>query len=261
MKIKCVDIIADPNDNKSRGELDRLNPQGCLDIARSIEQVGLIQPVSVKKAGDKFRLVAGFRRFIAISVVLGLPDIEAIIVPDDANAEWINAHENLHRKDATFWEQCCMLREMFPADSQMKDIENSLSMSKSWVNIRWKAWYLPDTIRAQIEAGLLGFSDVAMLVQKGVDAERTAEKLIAGKAAGRTIKGMRKEIIGRSQVRAKKQIQRVMTRLLKRENMPMVQALRYAIGEIEEVTLFNWIDRQANGCKIEVDETTPDQPS
>lgn len=241
MKIKCSDIIADPDDNKSRGELNRLNPQDCTELAQSIEKVGLIQPVSVKRAGDKYRLAAGFRRFVAVSVVLGRHEIEAIVVPEDANPAWINAHENLHRKDASFWEQCCMLREMYPPEQNVADICRDLSKSKSWVYTRWKASDLPDEVKAQIEAGLLGFSDVAMLVQSKVDPEQAAAKLLAGKAAGKTTHGMRKEVTNRRNMRGKKHIQQVMTKMLKIGNMPVVQALRFAIGEIEEKTLIEWL--------------------
>lgn len=241
MKLKCSDIIADPNDNTSRSELKRMNPQECLGLAQSIERDGLLQPVLVKEEGDKYRLAAGFRRFVAVSVVLGWEEIEAKIVPADADPHRVNAIENLHRNDTSFWEQCCMLREMYPADTKMSDIARELSMSKSWVNTRWKAWLLPDEVKGQIEAGLLGFTDVAMLVQNTVDAEQAAAKLLAGKAAGKTTHSMRKEVTNRRNLRGKKQIQQVMTKALKIGNMPVVQALRFAIGEIEEKTLMEWL--------------------
>lgn len=240
MKLKCADIIADPSDNTSRGELNRMNPQDCTGLAQSIDRDGQLQPVLVKRHGDLYRLAAGFRRFVAVSVVLAWEEIEAKIIPDDADPHKINGIENLHRKDTTFWEQCCMLREVYPPDTAMKDIERELSMSKSWVNTRWKAWLLPDEVKGQIEAGLLGFTDVAMLVQNNVDAEQAAAKLLAGKAAGKTTHQMRKEVTSRKVMRGKKQIQQVMTWCLKMNEMKAVQALRFAIGEIEESTLKNW---------------------
>lgn len=226
-----------------------MNPQDCTGLASSIEKEGQLQPVLVKREGDKYRLAAGFRRFVAVSVVLGREEIEAKIVPDDADPHKLNAIENLHRKDLTFWEQCCMLREVYPPETKMVDIERELSMSRSWVSTRWKAWYLPDEVKGQIEAGLLGFTDVAMLVQNNVDAERAAEKLLAGKAAGKTTHGMRKEVTNRRNMRGKKQIQRVMTKALEMQVMPVVQALRFAIGEIEEKTLFEWL-RKHQDCTI-----------
>jgi len=251
MNLKCSDIIADPADNTSRDELNRMNPQDCMGLARTIEQQGQLQPVLVKKEGDKYRLVLGFRRFTAIAICLGREEIEAKVVGPELNSEQANLVENLQRKDLTFWEQCCALREVYPHESEMKDIERDMGMSKQWVNIRWKAWYLPEEVKAQIAIGLLGFADVQMLVQRGVDAERAAAKLIAGKAAGQTTNELRKEVLGRKSIRGKKTIQQTMTKCLALGNMPVVQALRFAIGEIEEKTLINWLNENKSCTNIE----------
>lgn len=246
MKVKTSDIIADPKDNTSRSELNRMNPSDCEGLARTIKRVGLLHPVIVKQEGDKYRLVAGFRRFTAVSIVLGRDEIDVKVVPPDADQAEINAIENLHQKDQTFWEEMCMLREMYDDDAVMADIQRDLGMSKTWVTTRWKAWLLPDEVKAQIEAGLLGYSHVSMLIQKGVDAERAAEKMLAGLAAGKSAEAMQKEVINRRNLRGKKTIQRVMTKALEMQEMRVVQALRFAIGEIEEKTLMNWLNEHKN---------------
>lgn len=251
MLIKCSNIIADPADNTSRDEMNRMNPQDCMPLARTIDQQGQLQPVLVKEEGDKYRLVLGFRRFTAIAIVLGWDEIDANIVPPDLDAAKANLLENLQRKDLTFWEECCGLREAYEPDAVMKDIERDQGMSKQWVNVRWKAWNLPEEVKGQIEIGLLGFTDVQMLVQKGVDAERAAQKLIDGKAAGKRTHEMRKDVIGRRNLRGKKTIQQTMTKCLAVGDMRMVQALRYAIGEIEEKSLLNYSREHKDDANIE----------
>jgi ParB/RepB/Spo0J family partition protein len=241
MIVKCCDIIAEPQDNTSRGEANRMNPQDCMDLAKSIEVHGQLQPVLVKEEDGKYRLAAGFRRFTAMSIILGLEEIEVKVVPAHFDAAKLNMVENIQRRDLTFWEECCMLRENYPDDVVLKNIQDELGMSKTWVNTRWKATNLPEEVTKQIEAGLLGYSDVLMLVQKGVDAERAAEKLILAKAAGKSSESMQKEILNRKNLRGKKTIQRVMTRCLEGGFNPAVQALRYAIGEIEEETLMKYL--------------------
>lgn len=243
--LKCADIIADPRDNVSRGDVNKMNPQQCMELAKSIEVHGLLAPVLVQEEEDspgQYRLRVGFQRYTAKHIILGHEDIDAVILPPGVDGRRLNAIENLHRKDLTFWEECCMLRNIYPDDSVMKEIQDDIGMSKTWVNTRWKAWNLPDEVKGQIEAGLLGFSDVVMLVQKDVDAVRSAEKIAAAKAAGKTSKDMEKEIIKRSTLRGKKVIQQVMTKCLEKGKMQAVQALRFAIGEIEEKTLINWLN-------------------
>ena len=250
MKLKCSDLIVRPEDNSSRADINRMNPQDCLDLSKSIEEHGQLCPVIVKEEDGKYRLVAGFRRFTAISVILGQEHIEAKVVPSHVDGEIINMIENIHRKDLTFWEECCMIREKYPDDSVVADIIRDLGMSKTWVATRWKAWNLPDEVKAQIGAGLLGYSEVAMLIQRGVDAERAAEKLIAAKAAGKSAEAMQKEVINRKNLRGKKIIQQVMTKCLNMQAMSAVQALRFAIGEIEEKTLLNYLNEHKNETKI-----------
>jgi len=252
MKIKCADIIADPADNTSRDELNRMNPQDCVGLAKTIDQQGQIQPVVVIQEGDKYRLAAGFRRFTAISIVLGWEEIDAKVFPAGTDTQLINALENFQRNNPSFWEQCCALRAIYPDDIEMKQIERDMGMSKQWVNVRWKAWRLPEEVKGQIAAGLLGFTDVQMLVQDGVDSERAAQKLIDGKAAGKTTHQMRKNILEhRRNIRGKKAIQQTMTKCLAIGNMTVVQALRYAIGEIEEKSLLNWLKKHQSDTNIE----------
>lgn len=239
MKVKCYDIIANPEDNTSGS--DRMNPQDCTGLAQTIERVGQLQPVIVKKEGDKYRLAAGFRRFVAISVVLGWEEIEAHVVSNELNPEEVNAIENFQRKDLSFWEECCTLRKLYPDETPMVEIQAKMGMSKGWVNPRWKAWDLPDEVKRHIEAGILGFSEVLILIQKGVDAEEAAEKLVAGRKTGRTTESMAKDITNRRFNRGRKELQRIMTKCLKMTRMESVQALRCALGEIEEKTFITWL--------------------
>lgn len=249
--IPISQIIVDPNDNLSRGELNRMNPADCEGLARTIDRVGLINPVSVKEEGDMFRLSAGFRRYAAIALVLRRDEIDCRIFPPEASQKEINAIENLHQKERTFWEQCKSLWDMYPVDTPMVDMQADLGMSKTWVNTRWKAQFLPEEVKAQIEAGLLGFSDVVMLVQKGVDAEQAASKLLAGKAAGRSAEAMQKDIIQRNNPIGKKRIQQLMTKCLKMQRMEAVQAMRVCIGEIEEKTFMNWLHEHKHETIVE----------
>lgn len=51
------------------------------ELARSIESEGLIHPLVVFKTDDKYQLVLGHRRFMAISKILGWEKVPALIYP------------------------------------------------------------------------------------------------------------------------------------------------------------------------------------
>lgn len=69
-------------------------------LAESIQLEGLIQPISVRKVGDIYELIAGERRFRAVKL-LGWTAINALVVEvvSEAEAAAKGLIENLQRKD------------------------------------------------------------------------------------------------------------------------------------------------------------------
>ena len=69
------------------------------ELAQSIEQNGLVQPVVVRQKADRYELVAGERRFRAFKL-LGKTEIPAVVVEaDDETAAKFSLIENLQRED------------------------------------------------------------------------------------------------------------------------------------------------------------------
>ena len=75
VRIKLNKII--PNTNQPRLDFYDDSIKG---LAESIRQNGLLQPVTVRKKGDKYELIAGERRYRAC-LLNGAKDIEAIVKP------------------------------------------------------------------------------------------------------------------------------------------------------------------------------------
>ena len=68
-------------------------------LAESIKHHGLIQPISVRRVGDRYQLVAGERRLRA-AIKAGWQQVPAQIVEvDDRQLAELAIVENLHRKD------------------------------------------------------------------------------------------------------------------------------------------------------------------
>ncbi|MPQ43778.1 nucleoid occlusion protein [Clostridium tarantellae] len=81
------------------------NEDSLIELAQSIEQYGVIQPITVRKKENKFELVAGERRWKA-SQVAELNNIPCIIIDitDKESAE-VALLENLQREDLNFIEE------------------------------------------------------------------------------------------------------------------------------------------------------------
>lgn len=84
------------NDQQPRKYFD---PVSLDDLAHSIRQKGVLEPIIVRRAGDGYEVVAGERRTRAAKLA-GLEEIPAIVVDiDDREALEIAITENLQRED------------------------------------------------------------------------------------------------------------------------------------------------------------------
>ncbi len=90
-----------PNPNQPRKYFDSI---GLEELAASIEEFGVIQPITVRKVFDGYEIVAGERRFRAVEN-LGMDTIPAIVInADEEKSALIALLENLQREDLCFFE-------------------------------------------------------------------------------------------------------------------------------------------------------------
>ena len=94
IQVALDDII--PNRFQPRLSFDE---QGLNELAESIRQHGIIQPLVLRKIGDKYEIIAGERRYKA-SYIAGLSEVPAVIINlnDNESAE-VAIVENIQRKD------------------------------------------------------------------------------------------------------------------------------------------------------------------
>lgn len=95
-------VLEIPVQNIIPGENDRtvFNPVGLAELADSIRQHGLAQPITVRPLGEKYQIVAGERRFRAIHQVLAWPTAPCIVREmNDEEASAIMLAENIGRRD------------------------------------------------------------------------------------------------------------------------------------------------------------------
>ena len=96
IQVSIEDII--PNRFQPRLAFDE---EGLKELSDSIKQHGIIQPLVLRRLGDKYEIIAGERRFKA-STMAGLKTVPAIIsdIDDDKSAE-IALVENIQRRNLT----------------------------------------------------------------------------------------------------------------------------------------------------------------
>ena len=94
VQVSLDDII--PNRFQPRLSFDE---QGLNELAQSIKQHGIIQPLVLRKVGNKYEIIAGERRYKA-AYIAGLSTVPAVIINlnDNESAE-VAIVENIQRRD------------------------------------------------------------------------------------------------------------------------------------------------------------------
>ena len=100
LQVHIEDII--PNRFQPRLNFDE---QGLQELAASIKEHGIIQPLVLRKLGDKYEIIAGERRYKAAQIA-GLTTVPAVIsnIDDNASAE-VALVENVQRRNLTAIEE------------------------------------------------------------------------------------------------------------------------------------------------------------
>lgn len=92
--IRISDI--EPNPRQPRQDFE---PQALEELASSIRENGVITPITLRKTGDTYQIIAGERRWRA-SRIAGLTQIPAIVLDvDEETAYALALIENLQRED------------------------------------------------------------------------------------------------------------------------------------------------------------------
>lgn len=90
----------------------KFNEEEILNLSESIKEHGVIQPIVVRKLGDRYELIAGERRTKA-SAMAGKTTIPAIIVDiNDTESAEVALIENVQRQDLTSIEEAVSYRKI-----------------------------------------------------------------------------------------------------------------------------------------------------
>ncbi len=98
-----------PNPAQPRTQFD---PEALRELAQSIRNYGVLQPLSVRRVGDGWELVAGERRLRAARMA-GLGEVPCIVLQvDEQDAGLLALIENLQRQDLDWLEQAQGLAQL-----------------------------------------------------------------------------------------------------------------------------------------------------
>ncbi len=123
--------VLHPNPNQPR---KRFSPDGLEELAASIREHGILQPLTVRKVDGSFELVSGERRLRAARLA-GLSEVPCIVIDvDGASSSLLALVENLQRRDLDFLEEAMALdRLIHTYDLSQEEAAQRIGKSQSAV--------------------------------------------------------------------------------------------------------------------------------
>jgi len=156
-----VDLI-DPNPEQPRRAFDGANLDQLSD---SIQRHGVLQPVVVRKAGERFELIVGERRWRAARAA-GLHSIPAVVA-DAAPHDRLELAivENVQRQDLNPIELAYAYKALAEAGATQEEIGRKVSKDRSSVANHLRLLELSREIQQDVEAGRLTMGHAKALLQ------------------------------------------------------------------------------------------------
>jgi len=161
-----IDLI-DPSPVQPRSHFDH---RSLEDLARSIRENGIVQPLLVRRKGRRFELVAGERRWRAAKQA-GLERISAIVrdVPDEKLLE-LALIENIQREDLSAIEEAHAYKNLIETIGLTQEsLAARVGRDRSYITNHIRLLRLPDDLQALVQEGklsgghartLLGVNDI-----------------------------------------------------------------------------------------------------
>ena len=188
------DIVPNPNQPRNLFSAPELE-----ELADSIRSLGVLQPLTVRRRGGQWELVAGERRLRAAKLA-GLEQVPCLSIQADSQSSSLLALvENLQRRDLDFWEEALALRRLIDTyHVSQEDVARRLGKSQSAVANKLRLLKLPPEVLSLLREhgaterharALLRLDSAALqeqAAQKVVEQELTVaqtEALVAGMTA------------------------------------------------------------------------------
>ena len=145
------------------------------DLAESIKEYGVLQPVLVRRKGNWYELIAGERRLRAAELA-GLEKIPAIVRTfDDRDIALLALVENLQREDLDYFEEAEGYARLIGSFGlTQEELAERLGKSQSAIANKLRLLKLSDKIRADISREIMTERHARALLKLNTEEEQSA---------------------------------------------------------------------------------------
>ena len=178
---KIVEIDIELIDRNPYQPRTIFNEDELTELANSIKQQGLIQPIVLRKVGDRYQIISGERRTRA-SKLAGFSTIKAQVyenLDDKVMSEWALI-ENIQRVDLNPVEIARSYQKLIDNYSYThEDLAKAVGKSRSAITNALRLLKLPEVVLTWIEEGkIAGGAARALCSDKIADPEALARRII-----------------------------------------------------------------------------------
>lgn len=167
----------EPNREQPRKQFSQEELEALSD---SIVKYGVISPITVRRVGERYVIIAGERRWRAARMA-GLSEIPVIIISaDDKKAAEIALVENIQRSDLNPVEEAQAYAALIDQYGMtQEEVAEQIGKSRSSVTNSLRLLDLPDAVLSMLAAGKLssGHAKVLLGIKDGEKLKAAAEKV------------------------------------------------------------------------------------
>jgi ParB family chromosome partitioning protein len=159
-EVDIEDVLPNPQQPRLR-----FDSKSIEDLARSIRESGIIQPILVVPDGENYKIIVGERRWRAAQKA-GLKKIPVLIrsVPQERQVE-ISLIENLHREDLNPLEIALVYKRMIEElNYSQQDIADRVGMDRSSVTNYLRLLTLPRVVQDYLAQDKISMGHARALV-------------------------------------------------------------------------------------------------
>ena len=162
-----------PNPQQPRPSVDE---EGLAELAASIRSCGILQPLTVRRAGEGYELVAGERRLRAARIA-GLREVPCLVAQvGEEDSALLALMENLQRRDLDCWEEAQAIARLISRYGlSQEEAARRLGRAQPTVANKLRLLRLPEDVRALLrENGLTERHARALLRLQDPEVQRRA---------------------------------------------------------------------------------------
>lgn len=154
--------LVEPNRSQPRKQFEE---ESLKELAESIKQYGVIQPLIVRKVKDHYEIVAGERRWRAAKIA-GLKEVPVLIREyEDRQASEIALIENLQRKDLNPMEEAMAYRDLMEEYGlKQAEVAEKVSKSRTVITNALRLLKLEPSVQKMVEEGTLSTGHAKVLL-------------------------------------------------------------------------------------------------